>query len=116
MIFVNYGAGQYEFLEHATWNGLNVADLVFPWFMWIMGVCIPIAIKSALRRESNRGIVFLNILRVCIKFHILPSIKNKTRTTFKTDLSRLFVLFRFGRKENCIIFRDPAYCFFSACS
>ena len=25
-------AGGYWFLEHATWNGLNVADLVFPWY------------------------------------------------------------------------------------
>lgn len=32
MIFVNDGAGQYFFFEHATWNGLQVADLVFPWY------------------------------------------------------------------------------------
>ena len=31
MIFVNDGAGGYHFLEHATWNGLHVADLAFPW-------------------------------------------------------------------------------------
>lgn len=31
MIFVNDGAGGYWFLEHATWNGLQVADVVFPW-------------------------------------------------------------------------------------
>jgi heparan-alpha-glucosaminide N-acetyltransferase len=31
MIFVNYGAGEYWVLEHATWNGLQLADLVFPW-------------------------------------------------------------------------------------
>ena len=32
MIFVNDGAGGYWFLEHATWNGLQVADVVFPWY------------------------------------------------------------------------------------
>ena len=31
MIFVNDGAGGYWFFEHAKWNGLLVADLVFPW-------------------------------------------------------------------------------------
>ena len=31
MIFVNDGAGGYWFMEHAPWNGLQVADLVFPW-------------------------------------------------------------------------------------
>ena len=38
MIFVNYGGGSYYFFNHSIWNGLTVADLVFPWFMWIMGV------------------------------------------------------------------------------
>jgi heparan-alpha-glucosaminide N-acetyltransferase len=31
MIFVNDAAGGYWFMEHATWNGLQVADLAFPW-------------------------------------------------------------------------------------
>ena len=33
MIFVNYGGGKYWFFQHVEWNGLAVADLVFPWFM-----------------------------------------------------------------------------------
>jgi len=31
MIFVNYDGGGYWFFEHPPWNGLTVADLVFPW-------------------------------------------------------------------------------------
>lgn len=31
MIFINYGGGQYWFFQHSVWNGLTVADLVFPW-------------------------------------------------------------------------------------
>jgi len=31
MIFVNYGGGGYWFFDHSKWNGLTVADLVFPW-------------------------------------------------------------------------------------
>lgn len=33
MIFVNDGAAKYAVLEHATWDGLFVADLVFPWLV-----------------------------------------------------------------------------------
>ncbi|KAK2152471.1 hypothetical protein LSH36_327g00014 [Paralvinella palmiformis] len=33
MIFVNYGGGGYYFFEHSYWDGLYVADLVFPWFI-----------------------------------------------------------------------------------
>lgn len=31
MIFVNASGGRYAFLNHSRWNGLTVADLVFPW-------------------------------------------------------------------------------------
>jgi heparan-alpha-glucosaminide N-acetyltransferase len=45
MIFVNYGGGGYWFFDHSRWNGLTVADLVFPWFIWIMGVSIVFSYK-----------------------------------------------------------------------
>ena len=38
MVFVNLGGGNYWFLNHTAWNGLTIADVVFPWFIWIMGV------------------------------------------------------------------------------
>jgi len=69
MIFVNGGGGQYSFFEHAPWNGLTVADLVFPWFLWIMGVCVPIALSSAFRRKESKQTIFLHLLRrSCLLF------------------------------------------------
>ncbi len=39
MILVNNGYGQsFEPLRHAQWNGLSLSDLVFPFFLFIMGV------------------------------------------------------------------------------
>lgn len=60
MIFVNSGGGDYWWIEHSPWNGLHVADVVFPSFLWIMGVCIPISIKSQLARRTTK-------LRICLK-------------------------------------------------
>ena len=37
-MFVNYGGGGYWFLDHSIWHGLTIADLVMPWFMFMMGV------------------------------------------------------------------------------
>ena len=37
MIFVNYKGGGYWFFHHSAWNGLTVADLVFPW--WVHASC-----------------------------------------------------------------------------
>lgn len=36
MIFVNDGAGAYWYFEHATWNGLQLADVVFPWYISLL--------------------------------------------------------------------------------
>ena len=46
MIFVNYGGGGYYFFDHAPWNGLTFADLLFPWFIWIMGTSMAISMKG----------------------------------------------------------------------
>ena len=76
MIFVNDGAGGYWFLEHATWNGLQVADLVFPWFLWIMGVCIPMSIKSFEKRKVPLGVAFVGILRRSVVLFLLGFFAN----------------------------------------
>lgn len=69
MIFVNYGGGGYYFFGHAVWNGLLVADLVFPWFIWIMGVSITLSFRSLrLRRVSKLKIAYKIIKRSFILF------------------------------------------------
>jgi hypothetical protein len=46
MIFVNYGGGGYWFLNHAPWDGVTFADLLFPWFMWMMGVSMALSFSA----------------------------------------------------------------------
>jgi len=54
MIFVNYGGGGYDaFFDHSRWNGLTVADLLFPWFTFLSGVSMAIAFASERRRGST---------------------------------------------------------------
>ena len=76
MIFVNDGGGGYWFMEHATWNGLYVADLVFPWFIWIMGVCIPMSVRSAIRRETPVKTVIWQVAVRSVKLWLLGFILN----------------------------------------
>lgn len=63
MIFVNYGGGKYALLEHSPWNGITIADFVFPWFVWIMGVSLTFSLCSKLRSGSSRAHLFLSVLR-----------------------------------------------------
>lgn len=49
MIMVNaglWGTPIFHSLHHALWNGLTPADLVFPFFMFIMGVSISFSFKQ----------------------------------------------------------------------
>ena len=53
----------------AKWNGITVADLVFPWFMWIMGVSMAISITSQLRKSTTRKrLTFVILKRSLILF------------------------------------------------
>ncbi|XP_047519302.1 heparan-alpha-glucosaminide N-acetyltransferase [Pieris napi] len=71
MIFVNDGAGGYWWLEHATWNGLAAGDLVFPAFLWIMGVCVPLSVKSAFAKGIPRWKILIHIFRRSIMMFLL---------------------------------------------
>ncbi len=47
MILVNNGYGStFSPLKHAEWNGLSLSDLVFPFFLFIMGVSIYISFEK----------------------------------------------------------------------
>jgi predicted acyltransferase len=50
MIIVNIqgnGDVAYAALKHAEWDGLTLADLVFPWFLFIVGLSVPLALDRA---------------------------------------------------------------------
>ncbi|XP_071442457.1 heparan-alpha-glucosaminide N-acetyltransferase isoform X2 [Hetaerina americana] len=97
MIFVNYGGGGYWFLDHATWNGLQIADLVFPWFMWIMGVCIPISVRSVLKRGTSLRASILNVIRRAVILFGLGLMLNTAGRGADMEVIRIFgVLQRFG--------------------
>ena len=58
MCFVNYGGGGYWFFDHSNWNGLTVADLVFPWYIALsltpLFICIPNMFQPH-AQSLNRG-------------------------------------------------------------
>ena len=55
MVNNNGGAGSWGFMNHAAWNGLTATDLVFPTFVFVMGVSAVFAIESRLARGATRG-------------------------------------------------------------
>ncbi|TGE36021.1 DUF5009 domain-containing protein [Desulfosporosinus fructosivorans] len=48
-------------LKHAAWNGGTIADLVFPFFIFIMGVVVPISINNRLEKGTSRATIIVHI-------------------------------------------------------
>lgn len=80
MIFVNYGGGNYWFFNHSTWNGLTVADLVFPWFIWIMGASMALSFdklqKSKLANDFSHLDFIYKIIRRSVMLFLLGMFLN----------------------------------------
>ena len=50
-------------LEHAQWSGWTPTDLVFPFFVFIVGVSIPLAFANRLESGGSRRDLYLKIIR-----------------------------------------------------
>jgi predicted acyltransferase len=55
MVNNNGGDGAWSFMKHAEWNGLTATDLVFPTFVFVMGISVVFAIEGRLARGATRG-------------------------------------------------------------
>ena len=55
MVNNNGGGGSWRFMNHAEWNGLTPTDLVFPTFVFVVGVSIVFAFEARLARGATRA-------------------------------------------------------------
>ena len=56
-------SGKYYFLDHAAWNGLCLADFVFPWFMFMVGCSIVLSVQSQVNVTAAAALVLgLNLV------------------------------------------------------
>jgi predicted acyltransferase len=55
MVNNNGGSGSWGFMNHAQWNGLTPTDLVFPTFVFVVGVSIVFAFHARLAKGASRS-------------------------------------------------------------
>ena len=83
MIVVNDpGSWSYVYtpLRHADWHGVTPTDLVFPFFLFIVGISIVLALSK--RNKKDTSIYFKIIKRTIIIFSIeTPTINKKNGNT-----------------------------------
>ncbi len=65
MVLVNNPGGResYAPLEHAEWNGWTPTDVVFPSFLWIVGVALTLSLGKRMAAGVPRTQLFLQVLR-----------------------------------------------------
>jgi predicted acyltransferase len=65
MVLVNTPGGRSSYgpLNHSEWNGWTITDLVFPSFLWIVGVAITLSLGGRIAAGVPRSRLFLRVLR-----------------------------------------------------
>ncbi len=61
----------YSPLEHAEWNGWTPTDLIFPYFLFIVGVAIPLALGKRVEEGGITRDVYFKIIRRCLVIFLL---------------------------------------------
>lgn len=61
----------YPPLQHASWNGCTPTDLVFPFFLFIVGVAITLSLSKRKSRGDDKKKLMLNILRRSVILFLL---------------------------------------------
>jgi predicted acyltransferase len=76
MIIVNEMAGMappvYSLLLHSHWDGLTIADVVFPAFLFMVGVSIPLSLRR--REDADYSRIIARTLRLLLLGFILSNI------------------------------------------
>jgi predicted acyltransferase len=97
MILVNNGGeAPYAQLRHAEWNGCTLTDLVFPTFLFIMGVSASISFQSRIARGLTRGEIVRQVIRRSALIVLIGLILNALPIPHLATLRYCGVLQRIG--------------------
>ncbi len=79
MILVNNngdGSRAYWALKHADWNGFTPTDLVFPTFLFLVGISTVFSTESRLAQGASKQSIFLHTLRRAVILFLLGLLVN----------------------------------------
>jgi predicted acyltransferase len=73
MVLVNDPGGpvSYSPLQHSEWNGWTPTDVVFPSFLWIVGVAMTLSLGRRMEAGVSRGKLFAQVLRRSAILYVL---------------------------------------------
>jgi predicted acyltransferase len=63
-------------LEHVAWEGFHVEDLIYPLFLFIVGLVLPFSLAKRRERGEGRGRLLMHILKRSVLLIVLGLIYN----------------------------------------
>ena len=105
MVLVNNpgdGSHTYGPLNHSDWNGWTITDVVFPSFLWIVGVAMTFSLGGRLERGAAKSALMLQALRRAAIIYALGL------------LCYLFPYFDFGTMRILGVLQRIGICYFLA--
>ncbi len=104
MIMVNSPGNNtpYSFLSHAAWNGFTLADVVFPWFIFIVGISAALGLHAARFDGKTDKQLLAPIVQRSIQLFALGLLINAFPYHF--DLNTIRVLGVLQRIALCYLF------------
>ena len=76
MILVNNPGNDFPYapLDHAKWNGWTPTDLIFPFFLFIVGVSLTLSFRSRMSRGESKRTLLLHTLRRRPRVEVLTEV------------------------------------------
>jgi heparan-alpha-glucosaminide N-acetyltransferase len=88
MVFVNNAGSSWDWIEHAAWDGIHLADFVMPFFLFIVGMSISLSMsKMVEQRTVPKKEILKKIIERTLKLFFLGLFMTSIR--FRYDLSRI---------------------------
>lgn len=76
----------YPPLEHAAWHGWTMTDLIFPFFLFIVGVAIPFSQAARLARGDSKRLLALSIVSRSISLVLLGLLLQSVPSRFPATM------------------------------
>ncbi|KAJ9681883.1 hypothetical protein PVL29_017989 [Vitis rotundifolia] len=91
MILVDDAGGEWPMIGHAPWNGCNLADFVMPFFLFIVGVAIALALKRIPDRLMAIKKVILRTLKLLFWGLLLQGsfTQDPDKLTYGVDMKKI---------------------------
>ena len=78
MILVNDNADERAYwpLQHADWNGFTPTDLVFPTFLFLVGISTVLSLSSRIAQGASKANLFFHVVRRALMLYLVGLVVN----------------------------------------